>query len=247
MWNTRICRNVAIFEGAPFKVNRIISRTLNYLHLLGKANLIRASHWKGDRPVVSLLKIPLPPHKISSRISIVKWIKPDRGWFKLNTNGASKGNPGVAGAGGIIRNHLGQTVLAFQKHLGLTSNTAPELKAIYRGVKLCIDNNIRKIWVEIDANVALKLISSSSQGPWHLQNLLQQIRNLLSQTEFKISHIFREGNQVANYFANQAYFNQHRTILSPDNITSIPKDLIRLDACSFPAIRIRSISNSNFS
>ncbi|KAL0349756.1 UNVERIFIED_CONTAM: putative ribonuclease H protein [Sesamum radiatum] len=246
MWNIWICRNAAIFEGAPFKANRIISRTLNYLHLLGKANLIRAGHWKSDRPVASLLTIPLPPHKISSRISIVKWIKPDRGWFKLNTDGASKGNPGIAGAGGIIRNHLGQTVLAFQEHLGLTSNTAAELKAIYRGVKLCIDSNIRKIWVETDANVALKLISSPSLGPWHLQNLLQQIRNLLSQTEFKISHIFREGNQVAD-FANQAYFNQHLTILSPDNITGIPKDLIRLDACSFPAIRIRSISTSNFS
>ncbi|KAL0442005.1 UNVERIFIED_CONTAM: putative ribonuclease H protein [Sesamum radiatum] len=171
----------------------------------------------------------------------------DRGWFKLNTDGVSKGNPGVAGAGGIIRNHLGQTVLAFQEHLGLISNTATELKAIYRGVKLCIDSNIRKIWVETDANVALKLISSPSQGPWHFQNLLQQIRNLLSQTEFKISHIFREGNQVADYFANQAFFNQHLTILSPDNITGIPKGLIRLNACSFPAIRIRSISTSNFS
>ncbi|KAL0305189.1 UNVERIFIED_CONTAM: putative ribonuclease H protein [Sesamum calycinum] len=125
-----------------------------------KANLIRASHWKGDRHVASLLKIPLPPHKISSRISIVKRIKPDRGWFKLNTDGASKGNPDVVGAGGIIRNHLGQIVLAFQEHLGLTSNTTAELKAIYRGVKLFIDSNIRKIWVETDANVALKLISS---------------------------------------------------------------------------------------
>ncbi|KAK4409276.1 putative ribonuclease H protein [Sesamum angolense] len=113
------------------------------------------------------------------------------GWFKLNADGASKGNLGVAGAGGIITNHLSQTVLAFQEHLGLTSNTTTELKAIYEGVKLCIDNNIRKIWVEIDAKVALKLIPSPSQGPWHLQNLLQQIRNLLSQTQFKISHIFR--------------------------------------------------------
>ncbi|KAL0318099.1 UNVERIFIED_CONTAM: putative ribonuclease H protein [Sesamum calycinum] len=146
-----------------------------------------------------------------------------REWSKLNTDGVSKANPGVAGAGGIIRNHLGQTVLAFQEHLGLTSNTAAELKAIYRGVKLCIDSNIRKIWVATDANVALKLISSPSQGPWHLQYLLQQIRNLLPQTEFKISHIFREGNQVADYFANQACFNQHLTILSPDNITGIPK------------------------
>ncbi|KAL2237447.1 UNVERIFIED_CONTAM: putative ribonuclease H protein [Sesamum indicum] len=226
MWNTWTCRNAAIFEGAPFKPNRIISQTLNYLQLLGKTNLMRSIHWKGDRSVASLFKISLPPQKTSSKISIVKWIKPDRGWFKLNMDGASKGNPSIPGAGGIIRNHLGQTVFTFQEHLGLMSNTAAELNAIYRGVKLCIDNNIRKIWVETDANIAIKLISSSPKGPWHLQNLLQQIRELLSQTEFKISHIFREGNQVADYFANQACFSQHLTILSPDNITGIPKGLI---------------------
>ncbi|KAL2235277.1 UNVERIFIED_CONTAM: putative ribonuclease H protein [Sesamum indicum] len=99
-------------------------------------------------------------------MSIVKWIKPDREWLKLNMDGASKGNPGVAGAGGIIRNYLGQTVFVFQEHLGLMTNTAAELNAIYRGVKLCIDNNIRKIWVETDANIAIKLISSPPKGPW---------------------------------------------------------------------------------
>ncbi|KAL0400219.1 UNVERIFIED_CONTAM: hypothetical protein Sradi_2365200 [Sesamum radiatum] len=136
-------------------------------------------------------------------------------------DGASKENPGVAGSGGIIRNQLGQTVLAFQEHLGLISNTIAELKTICRGVKLCIDSNIRKISVETDANIRLKLISfPPPQGPWHLQNLLQQIRNLLSQIEFKISHIFRKGNQVADYFAKQACFHQHLTILSPDNITA---------------------------
>ncbi|KAL0287181.1 UNVERIFIED_CONTAM: putative ribonuclease H protein [Sesamum calycinum] len=106
---------------------------------------MRTIHWKGDRPVASLLKIPLPPSNISSRISIVKWIKPDRGWFKLNTDGASKENPGVTGAGGIIRNYLGKIVLAFQEYLGFSSNIEAKLKAIYKGVKLCIDSNIRKI------------------------------------------------------------------------------------------------------
>ncbi|KAL2227779.1 UNVERIFIED_CONTAM: hypothetical protein Sindi_2136600 [Sesamum indicum] len=141
---------------------------------------MRTIHWKGDRSASSLFKISLPPHKISSKISIVIWIKPDRGWFKLKTDEASKGNSGVAGADGIIRNHLGQAFLAFREHLGLISNTAAKVKAIYRGVKLCINSNIRKIWMEIDANIALKLISSLPQRPWHLQNLLQQIRDLLS-------------------------------------------------------------------
>ncbi|OMO51318.1 hypothetical protein COLO4_37729 [Corchorus olitorius] len=33
------------------------------------------------------------------RILHIKWVSPDDGVVKLNTDGAAKGNPGVAGAG----------------------------------------------------------------------------------------------------------------------------------------------------
>lgn len=32
----------------------------------------------------------------------IRWTHPREGWLKLNTDGASKGNPGNAGAGGLI-------------------------------------------------------------------------------------------------------------------------------------------------
>lgn len=35
----------------------------------------------------------------------LKWELPPPGWFKLNIDGASINNPGLAGVGGIIRNH----------------------------------------------------------------------------------------------------------------------------------------------
>ncbi|PKI69991.1 hypothetical protein CRG98_009594 [Punica granatum] len=34
---------------------------------------------------------------------LVRWHKPPEGYFKLNSDGASRGNPGLAGLGGIIR------------------------------------------------------------------------------------------------------------------------------------------------
>jgi hypothetical protein len=35
------------------------------------------------------------------------WTAPLGGWFKLNTDGASRGNPGSASAGGVLRNSMG--------------------------------------------------------------------------------------------------------------------------------------------
>ncbi|KAL0293653.1 UNVERIFIED_CONTAM: putative ribonuclease H protein, partial [Sesamum radiatum] len=52
----------------------------------------------------------------------VYWNKPPDNWLKLNTDGAAKGNPGPAGAGGLLRDHFGRIIFAFQEPLGTCSN-----------------------------------------------------------------------------------------------------------------------------
>ena len=53
----------------------------------------------------------------------VGWKYPHEERIKLNVDGCSKGNPGVAGAGGVIRDHLGawigglQGILVFVRQL----------------------------------------------------------------------------------------------------------------------------------
>ena len=40
-------------------------------------------------------------------VELVRWELPPGGWASLNTDGAAKGNPGPAGAGGVIRGDRG--------------------------------------------------------------------------------------------------------------------------------------------
>ncbi|KAL0444842.1 UNVERIFIED_CONTAM: putative ribonuclease H protein [Sesamum latifolium] len=87
-------------------------------------------------------------------------------------DGASKGNPGISGAGGILRDQLGRVIFAFQEPLGNITNTQAELQAIHRGLQICIDRGFRNVWIETDATAIIKLISAPQRGAWNLQAIL---------------------------------------------------------------------------
>ena len=61
---------------------------------------------------------------------IIKWIVPSEPFIKLNTDGSSLGNPGLAGASGILHDYLGNWVSGFSLHLSLASIIIVALWAI---------------------------------------------------------------------------------------------------------------------
>ena len=46
-------------------------------------------------------------------IKMIRWERPYRGWYKLNTDGSVIGNPRVAGGGGVLRDEAGVWVKGF--------------------------------------------------------------------------------------------------------------------------------------
>ncbi|KAJ8767189.1 hypothetical protein K2173_013586 [Erythroxylum novogranatense] len=60
----------------------------------------------------------------------ISWLPPSNGWIALNTDGASKGNPGVAGAGGVIRDTKGRWLDGFVQNIGVATSFVAELWAI---------------------------------------------------------------------------------------------------------------------
>lgn len=65
---------------------------------------------------------------------LIAWVRPDYGWTKLNTDGASHGNAGLATAGGVLRDSDGQWCGGFALNIGLCSAPLAELWGVYYGL-----------------------------------------------------------------------------------------------------------------
>ena len=74
---------------------------------------------------VCCIQIPLVSR--SPILMPVRWEKPSPGWVKLNTDGSSLVNPGIAGSGGLIRNSDGDWIMGFVRNIGTTGSVAAKL------------------------------------------------------------------------------------------------------------------------
>ena len=75
---------------------------------------------------------PKPP-RISAQI---KWLRPEKGWIKLNTDGVANSVLGRAGGGGILRDCVGNWIGGFARFLGNCSSLMAELWALKDGLSL---------------------------------------------------------------------------------------------------------------
>lgn len=137
-------------------------------------------------------------HKIEC--IIVKWIRPPMGWIKLNTDGSHNSVDSI-GAGGIIRDSNGKIMMAFAKYLGIGSSNLAEAKAIIYGLQWCISHRFQSIILESDSLIIVNMIKGKSNTAWQLQNSIDAITQMLSQTTNIVQHCYREANQVADALA----------------------------------------------
>ncbi|KAL0292713.1 UNVERIFIED_CONTAM: putative ribonuclease H protein [Sesamum calycinum] len=85
---------------------------------------------------------------------------------KLNTDGSSLGNPGLAGAAGINRDSAGHVHLAYQFALGTGTSVLAELTAVWRGLELALTHGLTPLVVEVDATTVISLLQSRASGKW---------------------------------------------------------------------------------
>ncbi|KAK2381212.1 hypothetical protein QL285_068838 [Trifolium repens] len=167
----------------------------------------------------------------------VLWIPPLNHWLKCNVDGAAKGNPGLAGCGGVFRDHRAEFVYGFAEPLGNSSSIQAELFAVIFAIDVAFRMQWYNLWIETDSAFVVSAFQNSSiDVTWNLRNKWKNALVKFRLLNGMVSHIFREGNQVADSFANHAC-----TITSPANWFQVPDfvmDSLEKNKFGIPCFRI---------
>lgn len=137
------------------------------------------------------------PFKLNDRINseIPKYL--------LRFDGASKGNPGIAGAGAVLYEN-GKEIWCISRYLGIQTNNYAECFAVILGIYEACRRKIKDLEVEGDS----MLVINQLKGKWKvnnkdLKNLYLSIQQTLKQfNNITYKHIYRNNNKRADELAN---------------------------------------------
>ncbi len=125
----------------------------------------------------------------------------------MNIDGGSRGNPGPAGAGIVIRAADDDTVLfAGGEFLGRQTNNAAEYAALLAGLKVADKLGAGEVKVLSDSELLVRQMTGRYRvkNP-NLKKLFEQAQNLLGRfSRCSFGHVPREKNIDADRLANQA-------------------------------------------
>ncbi len=122
------------------------------------------------------------------------------------TDGASRGNPGPAAIGAVIKDEQDRVVATISQRIGRTTNNQAEYRAIVAALEKAISLGARQVILHSDSELAVKQIN----GRYRVKNaalkpLHQQVKRLQGSLEyFSIIHVPRWQNAEADRLANTA-------------------------------------------
>ncbi|CAL1390513.1 unnamed protein product [Linum trigynum] len=158
-------------------------------------------------------------------LASIGWNAPPAGWFSLNIDGASCGNPGPAGTGGCIRDSSGKWITGFVGNIGSATAALAELWAFFHGLEIAWTRGCRVLRIESDSKLAIELIQNRHDQVHPYSTLISAIRRKLSQNWLvSITHTYREGNRVADWLSKHSLvypYGMHELANPPQGLGNI--------------------------
>ena len=136
--------------------------------------------------------------------------KENVGTWRLLVDGASRGNPGPAGAGAVLFDPDGHQRGQVSRYLGETTNNVAEYRALLLGLELALNLGVKNLQIWADSQLVVQQLKGAYQVKTpHLLPLWQEARKTLQKfNTCAISHFDRSLNHEADLLARKA-IDQH--------------------------------------
>lgn len=124
----------------------------------------------------------------------------------IQSDGASRRNPGPAAIGGVIIDVNGQVLAEISEAIGIATNNVAEYRALLATLSKARDLDIKTVDVRLDSELIVRQVQGRyrTKKP-ELQKLLAQVMGLLRTFDgYTIGHVPRARNRHADSLANQA-------------------------------------------
>jgi len=122
---------------------------------------------------------------------------------EIYVDGASRGNPGPAGIGVVLK--FDSKTICLKKFIGNKTNNEAEYLALLEGLKLAIGINAKRVKVFSDSELIIKQLKGEfSVKEARLGKLYSKVKELERLLDIEYFHIPRESNKLADELANEA-------------------------------------------
>jgi len=125
---------------------------------------------------------------------------------RANIDGGSRGNPGPASYGVVVRDASGQIVAKLKKYIGRTTNNVAEYYGLIAALDYAEAHSIRALHIESDSELLVKQMRGQYKvKSEELRPLFERAKKMSATFDsFGINHVYREQNKEADALANEA-------------------------------------------
>lgn len=144
-------------------------------------------------------------------------------WLNVYSDGASRGNPGPAGIGGMAKAENGEVLIEVYEYIGTATNNVAEYQALIRILEECAGLGFERIKIRTDS----ELVANQVKGLYKVKSknvipMVARVRFLLEPyREVQIMSIPRSKNTECDELANIAIdegLRGEKAPKPPDNI-----------------------------
>jgi ribonuclease HI len=126
--------------------------------------------------------------------------------YRANIDGGSRGNPGPASYGVVVRDPKGEVIAQLKKYIGRTTNNVAEYYGLIAALDFAQSSNIHALRIESDSELLVKQMRGQYKVKSEdLKPLFERAKKMSqSFSSFRIDHVYREQNAEADALANEA-------------------------------------------